>query len=328
MASIERRKTKDGEPRWDVRHRVGPREVSRTFRTRSDAVAYRRQIEHDALRGTGFDPRGGTITLDDWWAIWWPLTANLRASTRARDEAYYKARIKPTLGDLQLVRIDRAALRAWIAELRAAGLASATVVKAAQILSKTLRAAVDDGRLGRNAAEKLELPPIERQEMRFLDAAQVGDLADAIQPAYRALVILGAYGGLRLGEMLALRRDRVNLLHAHVEVAETVATVRGQLIVNPPKPAPACDACHSPASSSMNLNTTWRASTENSSFRLPRASTSVPNSGVVACGRPQSHALTSCLSARMISGTRRLRYGSPLAHRQLRSPRVPVTRAS
>ena len=235
MASIERRKTKDGEPRWDVRHRVGPREVSRTFRTRSDAVAYRRQIEHDALRGTGFDPRGGTITLDDWWAIWWPLTANLRASTRARDEAYYKARIKPTLGDLQLVRIDRAALRAWIAELRAAGLASATVVKAAQILSKTLRAAVDDGRLGRNAAEKLELPPIERQEMRFLDAAQVGDLADAIQPAYRALVILGAYGGLRLGEMLALRRDRVNLLHAHVEVAETVATVRGQLIVNPPK---------------------------------------------------------------------------------------------
>src|SRR5205823_3275981 len=144
------RRTKAGDWRWDVRYRVGGRAVTRTFKSRYAGTAYRRQIEHDELRGVGYDPRGGKITLDEWWGIWWPSTMHLRASTRARDEAYYRSRIKPTFSDVQLVRIDRATLRSWIAELRAAGLAPATVVKAAQILSKTLRAAVDDGRLGRN----------------------------------------------------------------------------------------------------------------------------------------------------------------------------------
>jgi integrase len=71
--------------------------------------------------------------------------------------------------------------------------------------------------------------------MRFLTPADVAELAAAMPDAYRALVILGAYGGLRLGEMLALRRSNVNLLHAQLDVVETVATVRGKLVVNPPK---------------------------------------------------------------------------------------------
>src|SRR5262245_19203180 len=98
MASIEKRTTAKGEPRWEVRYRVGGREVSRTFRTRKDAIAYRRHVEHDELTGLSYDPRAGKITLDEWWELWWPSTANLRASTRARDEGYYGSRIKPTLG--------------------------------------------------------------------------------------------------------------------------------------------------------------------------------------------------------------------------------------
>ena len=59
MASIEKRTTAKGEPRWELRYRVKGREVSRTFRTRTDAVNYRRQVEHDELRGAAFDPRAG-----------------------------------------------------------------------------------------------------------------------------------------------------------------------------------------------------------------------------------------------------------------------------
>jgi integrase len=235
VASIERRKTSKGEPRWDVRYRVGAREVSRTFRTRTDAISYRRQVEHDELRGVGYDPRGGRITLDEWWQRWWPSTVHLRASTRARDEGYYESRIKPTLGDLHLVKIDRETLRTWVSDLRAAGLAPATVGKAVQIVSKTLRAAVADGRLGRNPADGLELPRIEREEPRFLTPAEVVSLADAIDRGYRALVVLGAYTGLRLGEMLALRRSRVDLLHRRVEVVATLYELPSGLVENPPK---------------------------------------------------------------------------------------------
>ena len=40
------------------------------------------------------------------------------------------------------------------------------------------------------------LPKIERAEMRFLTVAEVRRLAVAVGPSYRALILLGAYGGL------------------------------------------------------------------------------------------------------------------------------------
>jgi integrase len=108
-------------------------------------------------------------------------------------------------------------------------------VKAAQILGKTLRAAVADGRLARNPVDGLELPRVERAEPRFLTPAEVDDLGAAIEPSYRTLVLIGAYCGLRLGEMLALRRSRVDALHRRIEVVATLYEIGGKLIENPPK---------------------------------------------------------------------------------------------
>ena len=56
--------------------------------------------------------------------------------------------------------------------------------------------------------------------MRFLTPGQVSELADAIEPRYRSFVLVGAYGGLRLGEMTGLRWERVDLLRRRVDVAE------------------------------------------------------------------------------------------------------------
>jgi integrase len=79
------------------------------------------------------------------------------------------------------------------------------------------------------------LPKVEREEMRFLTPAEVATLADAIAPRYRALVLVGAYGGLRIGELAGLRRSRVDLLRGTVTVAEIVVEVRGVLHIGPPK---------------------------------------------------------------------------------------------
>jgi integrase len=235
MAEIKTRTTASGELRYDVRARIGGRVVTRTFKTRKLAVQYERLLEADRIRGVALDPRKAKITLDEWWQRWWPSTVNLRVSTRTRDEVMYKARIKPTLGNLTLAELERPVLRAWVAELQAAGLAPSTVHKCAQILSKVLRAAVDDGRLPSNPAERLALPRLEHEEMRFLSPGDVATLAEEIGPRWRALVLLGAYGGLRLGELLALRRHRVDLLRGTVDVAETVGHPDGRLFVRPPK---------------------------------------------------------------------------------------------
>jgi integrase len=48
-------------------------------------------------------------------------------------------------------------------------------------------------------------------------------------------VLLSAYGGLRIGELAGLRRDRIDLLRGTVDIAEIVVEVRGQLYTGPPK---------------------------------------------------------------------------------------------
>jgi hypothetical protein len=49
----------------------------------------------------------------------------------------------------------------------------------------------------------------------------------------RALVLVAAYGGLRIGELAGLRRRRVDLLRGALDVAEIVVEVRGELYMGP-----------------------------------------------------------------------------------------------
>lgn len=71
--------------------------------------------------------------------------------------------------------------------------------------------------------------------MRFLTVEEVGQLVDAIDGRYQALILLLAYGGLRIGEALALRRVDVDPLRAFVRVEQTASWVKGKLHLNPLK---------------------------------------------------------------------------------------------
>jgi integrase len=136
---------------------------------------------------------------------------------------------------MPLAAISQLEVRAWVAELSARGLAPATGTKAYQLLGKVMAAAVDAGYLAQTPCRKIPLPPIEREEMRFLTPAEIVTLAEAIRPTYRALVLVGAYGGLRIGELAGLRRGHVDLLRGTVRVAEIITEVSGKLHIGPPK---------------------------------------------------------------------------------------------
>jgi integrase len=62
-------------------------------------------------------------------------------------------------------------------------------------------------------------------------------LAEAVPGRYRALVLVAGYGGLRWGELVGLRRRRVDLAGARIHVVEQLAEVAGKFIVSPPKTA-------------------------------------------------------------------------------------------
>lgn len=232
MAHVEKR----GPNRWRARYR-GPdgRERSKTFAKKVDAERWVRAREVSKDTGDWIDPRLGRRLFVEWVKEYESTITGLRPSTLARDDSYMRNHVIPTFGRTQLGAIDAMSVRTWIAKLEAKGLAPATVQKCHQVLSKAMQAAVAVELIKSNPCASTPLPKVEREEMRFLIPAEVATLADAIDKRYRSLVLVGAYGGLRAGELFGLRHKRLDLMRGRVDVAEILVEVRGHHHVGPPK---------------------------------------------------------------------------------------------
>ena len=196
------------------------RETSRTFRTRKAAETYERELLAQRDRGGWVDPRAGRITLAQWVTEWTAMLASLRPSSRRIYLDNLRLHVLPELGSVQLNKLDKAMLRTWLAQLNASHLAPGTVHQVYRALRRVLTSAVENDVMARNPLDGIKPPRIERQEMRFLTPGQIVSLVDTIDERYRAFVVVGAYCGLRLGELAGLRRHRVDLLHRHLQVVE------------------------------------------------------------------------------------------------------------
>jgi integrase len=235
MATIEKR-VRNGKTTYRVRYRdPAGRQRSKVFGRKADAQRFLNESETAKARGTWTDPALGRVLFRDWLGEWWATTTNLRATTRERDESLLRRHALPRFGDAPLAAISQRDVRAWVADLSAGPLAPASVQKVYQLVGKVMGAAVDAGMIPQTPCRRVPLPKVEREEMRFLTSAEVATLADAIAPRYRALVLVGAYGGLRIGELAGLRRSRVDPLRGTVTVAEIITEPKGRLKIGPPK---------------------------------------------------------------------------------------------
>jgi len=222
--------------RWKVTYWTpdGLAQRSKTFDRKVDAERFAAKVETVKADGDWVDPRRGRITLGEWVEQWWPMIVHLSASTRATRRAILDRHVLPKFGRVQLGRITHTSVASWVADLHESGLAPATIEKCHQVLSGVLQGAVDAEILSRNVAVKVVRPRVHQQEMRFLDAAQIADLAAAHPERYRALVFTTAYGGFRFGEVAGLRRRRIDP-SGRVRVEETCVEVAGDLHWGVPK---------------------------------------------------------------------------------------------
>jgi len=212
-----------------------------TFPTRADADAALATQQVELAKGTWMNPTGQKLKFGEWVNEWKTTTVDLRLSTRVRDLGYVDRYILPHFRHLCLGDIGYMTICNWIAGLSNgeanAGkpLAPATVVKASQIMGKIMKSAVLARKIPSSPCEGTPRPRIEREEMRFLNPAEVRNLSDTMDHRYRAAVLLAAYGGLRMGEVWGLRTNYVDLEKSSVRIVEIVTDVGGHLVVGPPK---------------------------------------------------------------------------------------------
>jgi hypothetical protein len=231
---------------------------------------------------------------------------HLRPSTKRIYESNLRLHVLPELGQIELGKLTPPMLRAWLAGLSSKTGGHGKPVSpglAAQVyrtLNRVLAAAVDDELLGRNPLSPIKPPRSATQEMRFITHDDVATLVAAVDERYRAMVFVAAYGGLRAGELIALKRRHVDLLHGTVTVVEQVRSSTAASPFRRPRARPAVAPSRCPASSSRrSRHTSVPQSTLDptaSSSRALRAVTSgsrTPPAGLAASGAPRRPAAAS-----------------------------------
>jgi integrase len=222
--------------RWEARYRSPDgRQRTRTFPTKADARAWLAEVETDVRHGRYIDPSGARVLFGEWADRWWATTTDLRPTTRAREATNLRAHVRPAFGNVPLGAIDHLAVREWVAELVASGLAPGSVHKVFQLLAKIMSSAVDAGLLASSPCDRQPLPKIEREEARFLSPGELELLADTIDSRYREFVLVAGYSGLRAGELFGLARGHVDLFRGTVDVVQALTEVNGRTAVGPPK---------------------------------------------------------------------------------------------
>lgn len=245
MAHIERRVRKGkegsaGSVRWRARYRgPGGRERSKTFAKKSDVERWLAIQTADVAKGAWVDPSQSRITFAEWVDMWEQTLVHLRPRTKQLNVGVARNYLVPRFGSWPLDRIAASDVQAMLTEEMAvegdARLSNSAIRRHVMVLSQILKTAVADGRLGRNVAAGIKLPPERAREMRFLTADEVLQIADAIEPFYRPMVLTAAYVGLRWGELTGLALTAVDPLRKTIRVERQLQDVNGTMTFGPPK---------------------------------------------------------------------------------------------
>jgi integrase len=208
---------------------------SQSFDRNTDAKTFLAAALTDIARGEWRDPRGGAVPFREWADKWFAARV-VRLTTNAADVGRYRTHLLPAFGDAELKDLTPLRIKTFVAQMSTTR-RPATVRHAHALLSTILNDAVAEGLLLTNPCRFSRLPRAARYEAVYLSPAEVERLVDAIDPAYRDLVITAAGTGLRWDELAGLKRQRVDLLRRRLEVAETLIDVNGELSFGEPKTA-------------------------------------------------------------------------------------------
>ena len=159
------------------------------------------------------------------------------ANTKAGYRSILRQYLRPAFAAYPLARIDVLAVRTWLAKMEVDGVGQATRAKAYRLLARILGAAVEARYLAVDPCGIRRAASEGVPEMWIATVDQVAAIANRVPPRYRALVLVAAFGGLRWGELVGLRRKRVDLERGTVTVAEQLLEVNGAFSVGPPKSA-------------------------------------------------------------------------------------------
>jgi integrase len=152
----------------------------------------------------------------------WEAAGDITAGSAQRYRVLLNNQIMPHLGTRPLQKLTRLELEGWHTALRNGGLAPRTIGHAHRMLGKALSDAEKDGLVVKNVCKIQRAPKVaKKSEMAIV--RNVPALAKKIRGSRLYVqAIIALFTGMRLGEILALKEERVKLDIGKIEVRESL----------------------------------------------------------------------------------------------------------
>jgi hypothetical protein len=181
MADVQKRGTRTGAVRWDVRYREDARrQRKRSFERKVDATRFARSVETDLLRGDWIDPKRGKELFSVWADMWLETLGSRKPKTRESYESIVHRHLLPRFASTPLASIDYPCVLAFVGGLQRTGLGAGTVRNIRDVLRLILGLAVKAGALKANPVTEVEVARTNRSEMIFLDPDEIMALATEV----------------------------------------------------------------------------------------------------------------------------------------------------
>ena len=214
MGSIQKRDT----GKYRARYRDDAnKEHAKHFDTKAEARRWLVDQESKLLRGDWADPRLGRETLRAYATRWEAIQIASEGTKRITDNAL-RLHILPRLGDMRLASIRRSDVQALVKELEAKGLAPKNVENIYSVLSKVLDSAVEDRMISASPCRRIAMPKDHDEEVGIPTFEDVEQVRAALGERWQVIPVVLAGSGLRIGELLGLRREDVDMKAGTVRV--------------------------------------------------------------------------------------------------------------
>jgi integrase len=145
--------------------------------------------------------------------------------------------ILPALGEVPIRDISRAQIEGCLSGLQRKGHAVSTLRSVRATSATVLEAAISHRYIEENPVHRIRLREADsRREPQYYRAPEIRRLLLILEEPCRSVVLVAVSTGLRIGEILALRWKRIDLLNRTIEVASTYSS--GEF--GPPKTRSSC----------------------------------------------------------------------------------------
>ncbi len=193
--------------------------------TLAQAEAFKRRIDDQLALGT-YTPTS-TMTFAAY-ATGWIETWPLKDQTRERYRGILRRELLPQFGGYPLAKIHPHHVRSWVAGQVAGPLSASSVRQHIAVLRSCLKAAQIDGHLGELPLLGVKMPRSYSRQPAVLTLTQAFAMIDAAPAAWQCAIATALFTGLRLGELLALTVDDIDLPGRRLNVRATLTEVNSR----------------------------------------------------------------------------------------------------